>query len=52
MNIEMTPERFNTLGACMDLAIKAMGLRAMEADIIDLMNAIRAAAAPAPEAAE
>lgn len=47
MHLELTPKRAQALVACLDLAIKAMGIRAMEEDILDLMSAVRASVEPA-----
>lgn len=56
MNLELSPERLKTLVGLIDVAVKAIGIRAMEDDILDLvqalkaLNAEQAPQAPAPDA--
>jgi hypothetical protein len=49
MTIELTNEQFQTLAGVVDVAIKALGIRAMEDDVIALMAAIKAAGATATD---
>jgi len=49
MKLELTPEQFQALVGMMDVAVKQIGIRALEDDIVSLMSAIKAAAQP-PEA--
>ncbi len=53
MNLELSPERLKTLVGLIDVAVKAIGIRAMEDDVLDLVQALKALnaeQAPAPEA--
>ena len=45
MTLNLTPEQFQAMVGMLDVAIKQIGLRAMEDDIVGLMGAIKAAAA-------
>lgn len=51
MNLELSPERLKTLVGLIDVAVKAIGIRAMEDDVLDLVQALKALnAAEAPPA--
>ena len=52
MKLDLTPAQFQTLAGLLDQAIKAIGIRAFEDDVADLMRAIKAAAAQPAELAE
>ena len=49
MTLDLTPQQFNVLLGLIDTAIKQLGVRAMEDDVIDMMSAIKAAVKPAQE---
>ena len=49
MRLDLTPAQFQTLAGLLDQAIKAIGIRAFEDDVADLMRAVKAAAQPATE---
>jgi hypothetical protein len=55
MIIDLTPAQFQTLAGLLDQAVKTIGIRAFEDDVVSLMSAIKAAAseqaAPVLEAA-
>ena len=42
MNLELSPERLKTLVGLIDVAVKAIGIRAMEDDVLDLVQALKA----------
>ena len=42
MNLELSPERPKTLVGLIDVAVKAIGIRAMEDDVLDLVQALKA----------
>jgi hypothetical protein len=44
MTLDLTPAQFQVLAGLLDAAIKAIGIRAMEDDVVDLMQAVKAAA--------
>jgi hypothetical protein len=44
MALNLTPAQFQVLAGLLDQAIKTLGLRAMEDDVVDLMQAVKAAA--------
>ena len=44
MTLELTPAQFQVLAGLLDAAIKTLGIRAMEDDVVDLMQAVKAAA--------
>ncbi len=44
MTLELTPAQFQTLAGLLDAAIKTLGIRAMEDDVVDLMRVVKAAA--------
>ena len=44
MQIDLTPAQFQVLAGLLDQAIKVIGIRAMEDDVIDLMRVVRGAA--------
>jgi hypothetical protein len=46
MNLTLTQEQAQALVGLLDIAIKQVGIRAMEDDIVGLMQAIKAAAKP------
>lgn len=57
MMLELSTQRLNTLAGLLDVAIKSIGIRAMEDDVLELMQALKALnsqqaqeAAPAEEA--
>lgn len=49
MHLELTPSQFQALVGMLDIAIKQIGIRAMEDDIVGIMNAVKAAAQSAQE---
>jgi hypothetical protein len=49
MTLELTPAQFQTLAGLLDVAIKSLGIRAMEDDVVDLMQAVKAAAQAQPQ---
>jgi hypothetical protein len=44
MQLDLTPAQFQVLAGLLDAAIKTLGIRAMEDDVVDLMQAVKAAA--------
>jgi len=52
MNLELSPERLKTLVGLIDVAVKAIGIRAMEDDVLDLMQVLKALNAEQAPAAE
>lgn len=44
MQIDLTPAQFQVLAGLFDQAIKVIGIRAMEDDVIDLMRVIKSVA--------
>lgn len=44
MQLDLTPAQFQALVALLDVAIKQVGIRAFEDDVVDLMAAVKAAA--------
>jgi hypothetical protein len=44
MQIDLTPAQFQVLAGLLDQAIKSVGIRAMEDDVIDLMRVIKSVA--------
>jgi hypothetical protein len=44
MTLDLTPAQFQVLAGLLDAAIKTLGIRAMEDDVVDLMQAVKAAA--------
>jgi hypothetical protein len=44
MTLDLTPAQFQVLAGLLDAAIKTLGIRAMEDDVVDLMRAVKAAA--------
>lgn len=44
MHLDLTPAQFQVLAGLLDQAIKVIGIRAMEDDVVSLMQAVRAAA--------
>ena len=44
MQIDLTPAQFQVLAGMLDQAIKVIGIRAMEDDVIDLMRVIKSVA--------
>jgi hypothetical protein len=44
MQLDLTPAQFQVLAGLLDAAIKTLGLRAMEDDVVDLMQVVKAAA--------
>ncbi len=49
MTIELTPAQFQALVGMLDIAIKQIGIRAMEDDIVGIMATVKAAAVKATE---
>jgi hypothetical protein len=49
MTLDLTPAQFQVLAGLLDAAVKALGLRAMEDDVVDLMQVIKAAAQAQPQ---
>lgn len=47
MNLELTTEQFQTLAGLLDQAIKTIGIRAFEDDVVSLMQAVKAGVQPA-----
>ena len=43
MRIDLTPAQFQTLAGLLDQAIKTIGIRAFEDDVVDLMGVIKTA---------
>ncbi len=41
MAFDLTPQQFQTLAGLLDVAIKSLGIRAMEDDVVDLMRAVK-----------
>jgi hypothetical protein len=51
--LNLTPEQMQVLAGLLDAAIKTVGVRAMEDDVVDLFRAIKSATPPAsPEEPE
>jgi hypothetical protein len=46
--LNLTPEQMRVLAGLLDAAIKAVGIRAMEDDVVDLMRAVKSATPPPP----
>lgn len=46
--LSLTSEQMQVLTGLLDAAIKTVGVRAMEDDVIDLFHAIKSAGLPAP----
>lgn len=44
MTIELTPAQFQTLACLLDQAVRQIGIRAFEDDVVSLMQAVKAAA--------
>jgi hypothetical protein len=44
MLLDLTPAQFATLAGLLDQAIKTIGIRSFEDDVVDLMRAVKAAA--------
>ena len=44
MQLDLTPAQFQVLAGLLDVAIKSLGIRAMEDDVVDLMQIVKAAA--------
>jgi hypothetical protein len=44
MTLDLTPQQFQALVGMLDVAIKQVGIRAMEDDIVGLMAAVKATA--------
>ena len=44
MRLDLTPAQFQVLAGLLDAAIKAVGIRAFEDDVVDLMRAVKEAA--------
>lgn len=42
MMLELSTQRLNTLAGLLDVAIKSIGIRAMEDDVLELMQALKA----------
>lgn len=45
--LNLTPEQMQVLAGLLDAAIKTVGVRAMEDDVVDLFRAIKSATPPA-----
>jgi hypothetical protein len=52
MTLNLTKEQAQALVGLLDIAIKQVGIRAMEDDVVGLMHAIRAAGQPSEERVE
>lgn len=50
--LNLTPEQMRVLAGLLDAAIKAVGIRAMEDDVVDLMRAVKSATPPPPPPVE
>lgn len=48
--LNLTPEQMQVLAGLLDAAIKTVGVRAMEDDVVDLFRAIKSATPPPPPA--
>lgn len=46
MTLHLTPEQAKALLGLLDIAIKQVGIRAMEDDVVGLMQAVKAAVQP------
>jgi hypothetical protein len=46
MHLHLTPEQTQALLGLLDVAIKQVGIRAMEDDVVSLMQAVKAAVQP------
>jgi hypothetical protein len=44
MKFDLTPAQFQALVGMMDVAVKTLGIRALEDDVVSLMQAVKAAA--------
>lgn len=44
MQLDLTTQQFATLAGLLDQAIKTIGIRAFEDDVVSLMGAVKAAA--------
>lgn len=44
MQLDLTPAQFQVLAGLLDQAIKMIGIRAFEDDVVDLMRVIKSAA--------
>jgi hypothetical protein len=49
MKFDLTPAQFQTLAGLLDQAVKTIGIRAFEDDVVSLMQAVKAAAAQEKE---
>ena len=49
MKLDLTSEQFQTVAGLLDQAIKQIGIRAFEDDVVSLIGAIKAAAQPVAE---
>jgi hypothetical protein len=52
MHLHLTPEQAQALLGLLDIAIKQVGIRAMEDDVVGLMQAVKAAVQPQPKLEE
>jgi len=46
MHFHLTPQQAQTLLGLLDIAIKQVGIRAMEDDVVSLMQAVKSAIQP------
>lgn len=44
MTLELTPAQFQTLAGLLDQAVRQIGIRAFEDDVVSLMQAVKTAA--------
>ena len=49
MQLDLTPAQFQVLAGLLDQAIKIIGIRAFEDDVVDLMRVVKATAQAAKE---
>ena len=52
MTLTLTPQQAQALLGLLDIAIKQVGIRAMEDDVVGLMQQVKSAIQPAPQLEE
>lgn len=52
MHVYLTQAQFQTLAGLLDIAVKSIGLRAFEDDVVSLMQAVKSAKPDEKEEAE
>ena len=50
MTLDLTPAQFQALVGMMDVAVKTLGIRALEDDVVSLMQAVKAVTVKTDEA--